>query len=850
MKTILTTDKANKPFGYLQLDEAGNFIVSQSISSSYSPVQLLDITDNTSSHFVGINNTNPQFTLDVSGSINFTDTLLQNGLPYTASLANTSSYSISASYAPFPTDIDNFVTTSSFNSYTSSNDSKVNSLINHTSSYLTTASVIVNSISSSYSLFAVSASYETNTIISSSHSDFASTASYITSSNIRGTVASASYSISASWTSQSFNSTSASYVPNLYPVNTSSFITNNQTSSMTVASSSYATFALSASYETNIIVSSSHSDSASYALSASYVPNLYPVNLTGYTLTSSFNNYTSSNDAKVNSLISHTSSYLTTRSVISSSISASYSPKQLPDITDDTDNHQVHIGNNLVGGDLIVNGVIANSNTDEFSIGAYGLNSYFNAGNGGNFGIGTNNPQYNLDVAGAIGNSAGDLNINVGSQQTDNTGYNVYIEAGATNDPYNQPGGNLYLDGGFSNLSDAGNVLIGTTHGSNVGIGAGQTNPQYHLDVAGDINFATDLLKNGSTYIPNNAVSASYAPFPTDIDNYVTTSSFNNYTSSNDAKVSGLLNATSSYVTNSKTSSMTVATASYVKLSVSASYITSSNIVGTVNSSSYSATSSYLIGYVAPTLVSSSISSSWVSASVFITTAQTASYITASNVAGLTTTLINSSSYALSSSYAPLILPSQISITGITASLSGTSSWSNNSISASYITASNISGIVNSSSYATSSSYSSGSVIGSGITNVVSITSASYAALGTPNPTTLYIVNDISQPYSASYSINASTSSYSNGVKSNFTLQTNNYQIQPTDCCIIMSGSTTLSASLPSSLSVGSQYSIKNGGSANCILTSSVVIDNSNSWTINPLSSITVVSSTTQYYII
>lgn len=521
--------------------------------------------------------------------------------------------------------------------------------------------------------------------------------------------------------------------------------------------------------------------SASYALSASYVPNLYPTNLTGYTLTSSFNNYTSSNDAKVNSLINHTSSYLTTSSVISSSISASYSPQQLPDITDDTVNHRIGIHNT--------------------------------------------SPSYALDVNGDI-NLSGDINYN--GQPLIILGSTLYdVANGVQSITFNDD--HLLMDrNGIPNL-DFGNSGI---------------------DVYGNLNLSGSLLQYGSTYIPNNAVSASYAPFPTDIDNYVTTSSFNNYTSSNDAKVSGLLNATSSYVTNSKTSSMTVATASYVKLSVSASYITSSNIVGTVNSSSYSATSSYLIGYVAPTLVSSSISSSWVSASVFITTAQTASYITASNVAGLTTTLINSSSYALSSSYAPLILPSQISITGITASLSGTSSWSNNSISASYITASNISGIVNSSSYATSSSYSSGSVIGSGITNVVSITSASYAALGTPNPTTLYIVNDISQPYSASYSINASTSSYSNGVKSNFTLQTNNYQIQPTDCCIIMSGSTTLSASLPSSLSVGSQYSIKNGGSANCILTSSVVIDNSNSWTINPLSSITVVSSTTQYYII
>jgi hypothetical protein len=40
MKTILTTDKANKPFGYLQLDETGNYTASQSISASYAPIHL------------------------------------------------------------------------------------------------------------------------------------------------------------------------------------------------------------------------------------------------------------------------------------------------------------------------------------------------------------------------------------------------------------------------------------------------------------------------------------------------------------------------------------------------------------------------------------------------------------------------------------------------------------------------------------------------------------------------------------------------------------------------------------------------------------------------------------------
>ena len=83
-------------------------------------------------------------------------------------------------------------------------------------------------------------------------------------------------------------------------------------------------FALNANF-------SNKSLSASYSISSSYVPNLYPVNLTGYTLTSSFNAYTSSNDGRVNSLTESTSSYVTigqtsSMSVLSSSyaLTASY----------------------------------------------------------------------------------------------------------------------------------------------------------------------------------------------------------------------------------------------------------------------------------------------------------------------------------------------------------------------------------------------------------------------------------------------------------------------------------------------------------------------------------------------
>ena len=263
---------------------------------------------------------------------------------------------------------------------------------------------------------------------------------------------------------------------------------------LNAASSSYAA---SASYLIGYVTSIS-SSWASSSLSASYVPNLYPTNLTGYTLTSSFNNYTSSNDAKINSLVSYTSSYLTTSSY--------------PHITD---------------------------------VGFVGINNP--------------TPSTALDVVGYI--------------HTD-VGYSI--------------GGNTVIDNNGAYFN-------------------GNSVPLYTLDVNGDINFTSNLLNNGSIYVPDNAVSASYVPnlYPTNLTGYTLTSSFNNYTSSNDSKVNSLINHTSSYLTTSS-------------------------------------------------VISSSISSSWASSSL------SASYITASNVSGLATTLINTSSYSLVSNYATYVSQSNM----------------------------------------------------------------------------------------------------------------------------------------------------------------------------------------------
>jgi len=92
-------------------------------------------------------------TTGVTGTLQYLQDGLGNRLPIqmstssvsiTGSLHGTASYAtqaLSASWAPDNTDTGSYVTTSSFNAYTSSNDSKVNSLITSTGSYATTSSL-------------------------------------------------------------------------------------------------------------------------------------------------------------------------------------------------------------------------------------------------------------------------------------------------------------------------------------------------------------------------------------------------------------------------------------------------------------------------------------------------------------------------------------------------------------------------------------------------------------------------------------------------------------------------------------------------------------------------------------
>jgi hypothetical protein len=105
----------------------------------------------------------------------------------------------------------------------------------------------------------------------------------------------------------------------------------------------------------------------------------------------------------------------------------------------------------------------------------------------------------------------------------------------------------------------------------------------------GSVNIGVNLSKQLTlTDESGNVTIIGAGGSSIDTGSFVTTSSFNSFTSSIQGQVDALQNATSSYVKNSQTSSMSVATASYVQNAISASYVL--NAI----SSSYASTASYV----------------------------------------------------------------------------------------------------------------------------------------------------------------------------------------------------------------------------------------------------------------
>jgi hypothetical protein len=143
---------------------------------------------------------------------------------FTGSLLGTASYALTASFAMNGggnIDTSSFVTTSSFNSFTSSIQGQVTSLTNATSSYVRnnqtgsfTTTSSFNNFTGSYNTGSFTGSFTGNLIGTSSWATNALTASFVT-----GTITSASYAISSSYSERTdkinviINSSSATFYP-------------------------------------------------------------------------------------------------------------------------------------------------------------------------------------------------------------------------------------------------------------------------------------------------------------------------------------------------------------------------------------------------------------------------------------------------------------------------------------------------------------------------------------------------------------------------------------------------------------------------------------------------------------
>jgi hypothetical protein len=235
----------------------------------------------------------------------------------------------------------NFVTTSSFNSYTSSNDQRVNSL------EVTSASLLVET--QNLELFSASALVSISNLNASSASQQTSinalnvfTASQSTASIVTSITNLNQFTQSAGVSINSLNAATSSYVTSA--ITASSLVTasfNNGTRNLTFTKGDTTTFSVN-------------------------IPDVS--GSTGnFVTTSSFNAYTSSNDQKVNSLIAATGSYATTGSNTFNGVQTIRATGGTPLIVDHSDASPTQ--NTLIG--------IFKSGSAEWSFGNLGTDDSF-----------------------------------------------------------------------------------------------------------------------------------------------------------------------------------------------------------------------------------------------------------------------------------------------------------------------------------------------------------------------------------------------------------------------------------------------------------------------------------------
>jgi hypothetical protein len=834
---------------------------SASISSSYAvktPIQLPDITDDTINHFVGINQPSPKYILDVNGTIG---------------------NSINYGY---------LITSDGNDSYLNANGGNVGIGTNQPQEALDVNGRIVNTTNGDYLL---NIQGDNSYINANGGNVGIGTNDPSYNLDVHGTIGNTDgyeFLINNNGQSSYFNANGGNV----------GIGRNNPAHALDVRGS--INFSTGSLLKNGLPFTASMANSASFALTASYI------NTASYANSSSVAN--SASYANTASYV-NTASYAKNAVSASYANSASYSPIQIPEISSSLTGH-IGINTAPAGAQTLIirasvgaptvqhihehnanisDGGLAGGSPCLLTLQTIDDSLYYNLG-------------YKSDAYGSIANyisngtSKNSLVFDFYTPTNDNLGTNELIGYGGYAMDANGSKAGMWthvnnttwclgLIGG--DTPSANTPLISWNSGSKVGINT--TLPFYTLDVNGDINFTTKLLQNGLPFTASTANTASY------VNNAVSAQSASYVTASN---VIGTVAsaATSSFsnlfriTTPASLSSSALIISQSLPLSQSFPVLdmlstwsgSSTNVFTGIRSniidSGSSPTSKYIDlqrnGSSMFSLSRTTDGTGWLqfrigennnggcvfsnyNADSFVIRPQNNIFglvnqnicwgTSATNLENITVTtvLLNDtpSSLAISTTYnGKGSTPAAPANTGLKLY-----NYYSSSVALDYERANNF--------WSGSNYYIATEQTGSGKprninfltsgSNRLFISGSGQIGLGTTTPVnTLDVVGNISCSYI--------TASLLGTVISPVNIQTNNYAIQLTDSIIIMNGSTALSASLPSaSINTGAIYKIKNVSPYSLTITGSQNIDAvSNGFIVNQWSTIELVSSGNQYYII
>jgi len=311
-KNILGLSETDSPrFANLVVD--GNLTANQYIVSSSVYIVTQSFSSGSTIFGNDISDTH-QFT----GSVYVSGSIYLDGISY--GTASYSSYALSSSFAQTASYVLNSVSSShSLTSSYAQNASTASYILNGVSSsyalsasFAQTASYVLNAVSSSFAQNSSTASYILNAV-SSSYAENSSTASYILNGVSSSYSLSSSYSQNASTASYVLSGVSSSYALSASFAQTSSYILN-------AVSSSFAQNSSTASYVLNA-VSASYSLSSSFATNSSTASYILNAVSSSYSLSSSYSQNASTASYVLNAV---SASYSLSSSFATTSLTSSY----------------------------------------------------------------------------------------------------------------------------------------------------------------------------------------------------------------------------------------------------------------------------------------------------------------------------------------------------------------------------------------------------------------------------------------------------------------------------------------------------------------------------------------------